>query len=40
MGWKGEIDATAWLITEIGHELSDRALTSSLEMEVLPFSRK
>lgn len=34
-GWKGEIDATAWLITEVGHDLSDRALTSSVEMEVM-----
>ncbi|SDK67462.1 contractile injection system protein, VgrG/Pvc8 family [Billgrantia gudaonensis] len=33
-GWKREIDATAWLITEIGHELSDSALTSSLQMEL------
>lgn len=33
-GWKGEIDATAWLITEVSHDLSDRALTSSVEMEV------
>lgn len=33
-GWKPEIDATAWLITEISHDLSDSALTSSLEMEV------
>lgn len=33
-GWKREIDATAWLITEISHYLNDRALTSSVEMEV------
>ena len=33
-GWKREIDATAWLITEVSHDLSDRALTSSVEMEV------
>ncbi|GEK74224.1 MULTISPECIES: phage late control D family protein [Halomonas] len=33
-GWKREIDATAWLITEIIHDLRDRALTSSVEMEV------
>ena len=33
-GWKREIDSTDWLITEINHDLSDRALTSSVEMEV------
>lgn len=33
-GWKREIDATAWLITEIIYDLSDSALTSSLEMEM------
>ncbi|MGM0912760.1 MAG: contractile injection system protein, VgrG/Pvc8 family [Pseudomonadota bacterium] len=33
-GWKREIDAVAWLITEITHELSESALTSALQMEV------
>ncbi|MCT8467003.1 phage late control D family protein [Chromohalobacter canadensis] len=33
-GWKREIDATPWLITEISHDLSDSALTSSVDLEV------
>ncbi|MBB3141228.1 hypothetical protein [Halomonas organivorans] len=32
--WKPEIETTPWLITEVSHDLSDRALTSSVEMEV------
>lgn len=32
-GFKPEIDAIDWLITEISHDLSDRAFTSSVEME-------
>ena len=34
IGWKREVEETAWLITEVRHDLSDRALTSSVEMEV------
>ncbi|MYL22527.1 phage late control D family protein [Halomonas alkaliantarctica] len=33
-GWKAEIDTTPWLITEITHELSDTAYTSSVQMEI------
>ncbi|RCV89710.1 phage late control D family protein [Billgrantia montanilacus] len=33
-GWKAEIDATRWLVTEVTHELTDTAYTSSVQMEV------
>lgn len=33
-GWKPEIDATPWLITQITHDLSDSGYTSEVEMEV------
>ncbi|WP_092521836.1 hypothetical protein [Onishia taeanensis] len=33
--WKREIGDTARLIDEVSHELSDHALTSSVEMEVM-----
>lgn len=33
-GWKREIDATAWLITEVTHDISDSAYTGGLTMEV------
>ncbi len=31
---KRDIDATAWLTTEISHDNSDRALTSSVKIHV------
>ncbi|MGJ7459450.1 phage late control D family protein [Halomonas sp. RA08-2] len=34
-GWKPEIDATPWLITEVIHDLTDTAYTSSLRLEVM-----
>ncbi|MGM0985413.1 MAG: phage late control D family protein [Pseudomonadota bacterium] len=34
VGWKAEIDATAWIITAVTHELTDTAYTSGLTMEV------
>jgi phage protein D len=33
-GFKAEIDAIAWLITEVTHELTDTAYTSGVTMEV------
>lgn len=33
-GWKREIDATPWLITEVTHDISDAAYTGGLSMEV------
>ncbi len=33
-GYKTEIDAIDWLITEVSHDLSDQALTSSVKMEI------
>jgi len=32
-GWKREIDSTAWLITEVSHDLSDNGYTCSLLFE-------
>lgn len=40
-GWKGQIDASAWLVTEVVHNLSDSAYTMSLTLEInSPFSEK
>jgi hypothetical protein len=33
-GWKEEIDATPWIVTEVTHDLSDGGFTSSVQMEV------
>jgi hypothetical protein len=35
-GFKAEIDATPWLITEVTHTLNDSAYTQALEMEIRP----
>lgn len=35
VGWKGQIDAATWLITEVTHNLSDSAYSMSLSMELL-----
>lgn len=34
-GWKAEIDATPWIITEVTHELTEDAYTSGVQMEIL-----
>ncbi len=33
-GWKAEIDATPWIVTEVTHELGDGGFTSSVQLEV------
>ncbi|EWH02049.1 phage late control D family protein [Halomonas sp. BC04] len=32
-GWKKEVDATPWIITEVTHEMSGSGFTSSVQME-------
>ncbi|MBY5969904.1 phage late control D family protein [Halomonas denitrificans] len=36
IGWKREIEETAWLITEVRHDISDNAYTVALELEISP----
>ncbi|EWH00553.1 contractile injection system protein, VgrG/Pvc8 family [Halomonas sp. BC04] len=33
-GWKEEIDAQAWIVTEVAHEISNGGFTSILELEI------
>ncbi|SDJ88461.1 phage late control D family protein [Billgrantia gudaonensis] len=33
-GWKEAIDSKPWLVTEVTHELTDAALTSSVQLEI------
>lgn len=37
-GFKAEIDATAWLIVEVTHELGERGLTTALQLETAPYT--
>jgi uncharacterized protein len=34
IGWKPQIDATPWLITEVAHSLTDAAYTCRIELEI------
>lgn len=36
LGWKREIDAIPWMITQVTHTLTDSAYTQALEMEIRP----
>ena len=38
-GFKPQIDATAWLVSEVTHSLNDEGFTSSIKLETLLHSR-
>ncbi|NDL69934.1 hypothetical protein [Vreelandella alkaliphila] len=34
IGWKPQIDATPWVITEVTHNLTDTSYTTALRLEI------
>lgn len=36
LGWKPQIDATSWIITEVTHNLTDTSYTTALQLETRP----
>ena len=37
-GWKGDIDDTPWIVTQVSHSITDSAYTGSINMDVLEAS--